>query len=94
MSYYLISKIQISKEFDSLVTSVVYAEQHSEDKRQDYLDILEDLAQKIVPLELKDAFADWFMITFTGIIDDQKLKKLKYSLRHQNFHIGVFLVLP
>ena len=55
MSYYLISKMRISKAFDSLVTSIVYAEQHSQDKRQNYLENLEDLAQKIVALELKDA---------------------------------------
>ena len=53
MSYYLISKIQISKEFDGLVTSIVYAEQHSQDKRRNYLENLENLAQKIVGLELR-----------------------------------------
>ena len=42
MNYY--RKIQISKEFDGLVTSVVYAEQHSQDKKQDYLENLECLA--------------------------------------------------
>ena len=92
MNYY--RKIQISKKFDSLVTSIVYAEQHSQDKRQNYRGNLEELAQKIFALELKDAFAGWFITTFTGIIADQKLKKLKYSLRHQHFHVGVFLVLP
>ena len=93
MSYYFISKIQISKEFDSLVTLVVYAEQHSQDKMQNYPENMANLAQKIVALELKDAFIGWFITMFVGIIADQKLKKLKYSLRHQHFHIGVFLVL-
>ena len=48
MSYYLISKVQNLK--DTLLSSGVYAEQQ-DNTRQDYLDNLEHLAQKIVLLE-------------------------------------------
>ena len=85
MSYYLIdiSKIH-NQEMDTLVASVVYAEQHSEDnKRENYLENLEYLAQKIVSSELKDAFTGWFITTFTGIIADQRLEQLKYSLKEK-----------
>ena len=52
MSYYLIdiSKIEKLAEMDTLVASVVYAEQHSEDNlRKDYIEKLGHLAKEIVP---------------------------------------------
>ena len=83
--YYLIDISKVyNQEMDALVASVVYAEQHSEDnKREDYLKNLENLAQKIIPSELKEAFAGWFMITFTGIIEEQELEQFKYSLEER-----------
>ena len=85
MSYYLIDINKIyNQEMDALVASVVYAEQHSEyNQRENYLKNLENLAQKIIPLELKEAFTNWFIITFTGIIAEKELEKLKYSLEER-----------
>ena len=84
MSYYLIELGKIQSLTDALVHSVVYAEQHSEDvKREDYLENLEHLAQKIVPQELKQAFADWFTMTATGTIPENKIEQLKNSLKER-----------
>ena len=63
MSDYLIDISKVQSMSDTLVNSVVYAEQHSEDnKRENYLKNLENLARSIVPSDLKQAFADWFTI--------------------------------
>ena len=85
MCYYLLNINKIyNQEMDALVASEVYAEQHSEDnKREDYLKNLENLAKKIVPLELKEVFTNWFMITFTGIIAEKELEQFKYSLEER-----------
>ena len=83
MSYYLIDISKVYNwEMDALVASVVYAKQHSEDnKTENYLKKLENFAQKIIPLELKEAFARWFITTFTGIVADQKLEQIKDLLK-------------
>ena len=83
MSYYLIdiSKVHNQK-MDTLVRSMVYAEQHSEDdKREDYLKNLENLAQKIVPLELKQAFAGWF--TLISTMPKENIERIKHSLKER-----------
>ena len=81
MSYYLIELGKIQSLADTLVHSVVYAEQYSEEhKKEDYLENLEHLAQKIVPQELKQAFADWFTIISTGTMPENKIEQLKNSL--------------
>ena len=69
---------------DSLVASVVYAEQHSEDKTLDYIEKLEHLAKKIVPAELKQAFVKWFRISATGTMPTPKIKQIKHSLKERD----------
>ena len=85
MSYYLIdiSKVH-NQEMDSLVASVVYAEQHSEDKTPEYIENLEYLAKKIVPAELKQAFVNWFTISSTGTMPTPKIEQIKHSLRERD----------
>ena len=84
MSYYLIDISKVQKMSDNLVRSVVYAEQHSEDnKRENYLEKLEYLAKKIVPAELKQAFADWFTLISTGTMPDAKIERIKHSLKEK-----------
>ena len=84
MSYYLIDISKVQNLGDTLVTSVVYAEQHSEDRtRQDYIDNLEHLARKIVPMELKQAFVDWFTMISTGTMPEQKIKQIEGSLKER-----------
>ena len=85
MSYYLIDISKIHNHLsDALVCSVVYAEQHSEDnKRENYLEKLEYLAKKIVPAELKQAFADWFTLISTGTMPDANIEQIKNSLKEK-----------
>ena len=84
MSYYLIDISKVQNLDDTLVTSVVYAEQHSEDStRQDYIDNLEHLARKIIPMELKQAFVDWFTMISTGTMPEQKIKQIEDSLKER-----------
>ena len=84
MSYYLIDISKVQSLSDNLVHSVVYAEQCSEEnKKEDYLENLEHLAQKIVPQELKQAFADWFTIISTGTMPENKIEQLKNSLKEK-----------
>ena len=85
MSYYLIDISKIHNHLsDALVSSVVYAEQHSEDnKRENYLEKLEYLAQKIVPAELKQAFAEWFTLISTGTMPNAKIERIKHSLKEK-----------
>ena len=84
MSYYLIDISKVQKMSDNLVASVVYAEQHSEDnKRENYLENLEYLAQKIIPVELKQVFADWFTLISTGTMPNAKIERTKHSLKEK-----------
>ena len=84
MSYYLIDISKVQKMSDNLVASVVYAEQHSEDnKRENYLENLEYLAQKIIPVELKQVFADWFTLISTGTMPNAKIERIKHSLKEK-----------
>ena len=76
LSSYLISKVQNLK--GTLLGSGVYAEQQ-DNTRQDYLDNLEHLAQKIVPLEWKQAF--WFTLISTMPKDD--IERIKYLLKER-----------
>ena len=82
MSYYLIDISKVQNLKDNLVSSVVYAEQQ-DNTREDYLDNLEHLAQKIVPLELKQAFADWFTLISTGTMPKDDIERIKYSLKEK-----------
>ena len=84
MSYYLIDISKIQNISDNLVRSVVYAERHSEDDtKENYLDNLENLAQKIVPLELKQAFAGWFTLISTGTMPKENIERIKHSLKEK-----------
>ena len=82
MSYYLIDISKVQNLKDTLVSSVVYAEQQ-DNTRENYLDNLEHLAQKIVPLELKQAFADWFALIATGTMPKDNIERIKYSLKEK-----------
>ena len=85
MRYYLININAVRNEqLDALVASVVYAEQHSEDKTPDYIEKLEHLAKKIVPADLKEAFVNWFTISSTGTMPTQKIEQIKHSLKERD----------
>ena len=79
MSYYLIdmSKIEKLAEMDTLVASVVYAEQHSEDnQKKDYIEELGRLAKEIVPNDLKEIFLNWFVTISTGTMPSEKILQM------------------
>ena len=83
MNYYLIDISKVHNLADALVRSVIYAEQHSEDdKREDYLKNLENLAQKIVPPDLKQAFAGWF--TLISTMPEGKIERIRHSLQERD----------
>ena len=86
MSYYLIdiSKIEKLQEMDTLVASVVYAEQHSEDEQsKDYMAKLAHLAKEIAPNDLKQVFVEWFTTTFTGTMPSEKILQMQDSLKER-----------
>ena len=85
MRYYLININAVQNEhLDTLVASVVYAEQHSEDKTPDYIEKLEHLAKKIIPADLKRAFVKWFTISATGTMPTPKIKQIQNSLKEKD----------
>ena len=85
MRYYLIDINAVQNEqLDALVASVVYAEQHSEDKTPDYIEKLEHLAKKIIPADLKRAFVKWFTISATGTMPTPKIKQIQNSLKEKD----------
>ena len=86
MSYYLIdiSKIKKLTEIDTLVASVVYAEQHSEDnQRKDYIEELGRLTKEIVPNDLKEIFLNWFVTISTGTMPSEKILQMQDSLKER-----------
>ena len=86
MSYYLIdiSKIEKLTEMDTLVASVVYAEQHSEDnQRKDYIEKLGHLAKEIVPNDLREIFLNWFVTISTGTMPSEKILQMQDTLKER-----------
>ena len=85
MSCYLIDINKIyNQKMDALVASVVYAEQHIEDnKKENYLKKLGNLAQKIIPSELKEAFANWFTLISNGTMPKENIERIKHSLKEK-----------
>ena len=86
MSYYLIdiSKLEKLAEMDTLVASVVYAEQHSDDsQRKDYIDKLGRLAKEIVPNNLREMFLNWFVTISTGTMPSEKILQMQDTLKER-----------
>ena len=86
MSYYLIdiSKLEKLAEMDTLVASVVYAEQHSEDsQRKNYIEKLGRLAKEIVPGDLREMFLNWFVTISTGTMPSEKILQMQDTLKER-----------
>ena len=86
MSYYLIdiSKIEKLEEMDTLVASVVYAEQHSDDnQRKNYIEKMGLLVKEIAPDDLRKAFLNWFVTISTGTMSSEKIAEIQNTLKRR-----------